>query len=44
MWRSGCSRVDSVTVEHRDAIVNNYVKRGQLDFREFAPRNQVENP
>ena len=44
MWRRGCSKVDSVTVEHRDAIVDNYVKRGQLDFREFAPQNRVVDP
>ena len=36
---------DPETVENRAAIVDHYVKRGQLDFREFAPaRNQVVNP
>ncbi len=36
--------VDPETVEHRTAIVDYYVKRGELDFREFAPQNRVVNP
>ena len=36
--------VDPDTVENRTAIVDYYVKRGELDFREFAPQNRVVNP
>lgn len=30
--------VDPETVENRAGIVDHYIKRGDLDFREFAPR------
>ena len=36
--------VDPPTVENRAAIVDYYVKRGELDFREFSPQNRVVDP